>query len=61
MDFFKPANLGPAWMHFSKPQASDFVRLKEIPFQHAFCGHGYPVINNAQAQYHSRFKELFDV
>ncbi len=61
MDFFKPANLGPAWMYESQPQSPDFVRLKEVPFQHAFCGHGYPFINNAQKAYHDRIKQMFDL
>lgn len=61
LDFFKRANLGPAWMLESAPQVEDFVRLKEIPFQHAFCGHGYPLLHNAQEAYHARFKQMFDI
>lgn len=60
-NFFQPANLGPAWMHESQPQAEDFVRLKEIPFTHAFCGHGYPHLHNAQEAYHARIKEMFNL
>lgn len=61
LDFFKRANLGPAWMMMSQPQADDFVRLKQVPFRHAFCGHGYPLLNNAMEAYHARFKQMFDV
>lgn len=61
MGFFTPANLGPAWMHGSEPQAEDFKRLKEIPFEHAFCGHGKPVIGDAQSQYHKTFTKLFNI
>ncbi len=61
MGFFTPANLGPAWMHGSEPQADDFVRLKEIPFEHAFCGHGVPLIGGAQKQYHETFARIFNV
>ena len=61
MNFFQPANLGPAWMFESQPQSEDFVRLKEIPFQHAFCGHGYPMLNNAQNAYHDRFNVVFNI
>lgn len=61
MQFFQAANLGPAWMHVCQPQAEDFVRLKEVPFSHAFCGHGYPLLNNAQDLYHDRFKQVFNV
>ena len=61
MNFFQPANLGPAWMYESQPQASDFKRLKEIPFKHAFCGHGIPLLNNAQEAFHERFNKAFDL
>lgn len=61
MNFFKPANLGLAWLHESQPQADDFVRLKEIPFKHALCGHGYPLKDNAQEEYHKTFNEIFKV
>lgn len=59
MDFFKTANLGPAWMFESEPQASDFVRLKKLPFKHAFCGHGVPLLNDAQNKFHNRFNQIF--
>lgn len=61
MDFFVKANLGLAWLHESQPQAEDFVRLKEIRFEHALCGHGYPFISNAMSQYHQTFKKFFKV
>jgi hypothetical protein len=61
MNFFQSANLGPAWMFESQPQVSDFVRLKELPFQHAFCGHGSPLLNNADEAFHARFKQMFDI
>lgn len=61
MNFFVKANLGLAWLHESKPEPSDFIRLKEIPFEHALCGHGYPFINNAQAEYHQTFNRFFNV
>lgn len=61
MDFFKPANLGPAWMYESKPEAGDFTRLKQLNFKHAFCGHGEPLLNDAQNAFHNRFKQMFDI
>jgi hypothetical protein len=61
MEFFQPANLGPAWMFESQPQASDFARLKELSFKHVFCGHGYPLLDNAQELFHKRFKQVFDI
>lgn len=61
MGFFVPANLGLAWLHECEPQASDFSNLKQLQFEHALCGHGYPVVNNAQQQYHETFKRMFNV
>lgn len=61
MDFFKTANLGPAWMHESQPMASDFIRLKEIPFKHALCGHGYPLLHIAQEEFHTTFDKIFNL
>jgi hypothetical protein len=61
MDFFQPANLGPAWMHGSQPQADDFIRLKEIPFRHALCGHGEPLLNDAQQAFHKTFDQVFNL
>ncbi len=61
MNFFRPANLGPAWMHGSQPQAADFVRLKEIPFRHALCAHGEPLLDIAQESFSKTFNEYFNV
>jgi hypothetical protein len=61
MGFFTPANLGPAWQQFNEPGRDDFVRLAEIPFSHALCGHGEPLRDHAQARYRETFKRLFDV
>jgi hypothetical protein len=61
MGFFTPANLGPAWMHVNEPQADDFVRLKEVPFEHVLCGHGEPRVGSAQAAYHETFHRIFGV
>ncbi|MHA7131196.1 hypothetical protein [Algoriphagus namhaensis] len=61
MNFFVQANLGLAWLHESKPQAEDFVRLKEVSFKHALCGHGYPLRDVAQEEYHKTFKKYFNV
>lgn len=61
MNFFQSANLGPAWMHESQPQPEDFIRLKEINFNHALCGHGEPLLHNAQEAFHERFKVTFNI
>ncbi len=61
MNFFQKGNCGVAWMHFSEPAAEDITRLSKIPFAHALCGHGEPLLGDAQAAYHATFKRLFDV
>ena len=60
MNFFVPANLGPAWMHESQPQVEDFLRLKEVPFKHALCGHGKPLLNTAQEAYNATLSAICD-
>ncbi len=61
MGFFTRANLGLAWLHASEPQAADFVRLKEVRFRHALCGHGSPLRDTAQENYHATFARMFEV
>ena len=58
--FFTPTSLGLAWLHESQPQAEDFVRLKQVPFRHALCGHGAPA-RDATAGYHASFNRFFQV
>lgn len=61
MNFFKKAGLGLAWLHESQPKADDFVRLKEVPFKHALCGHGYPLKHEAQEEYHKTIAQFFNI
>ena len=61
MNFYQPANLGPAWMHGSEPQKDDFVRLQEVKFEHAFCGHGSPVIGGADKQFQKTISNIFEI
>lgn len=61
MGFFKPAGFGLAWIHEGQPQAEDFIRLKEIQFKHALCGHGEPHLNNGHPAYHATMKQMFDI
>lgn len=61
MGFFTKAGIGLAWIHESSPKADDFVRLKEIPFTHALCGHGEPLRDTAHADYHQAFQRFFGV
>lgn len=61
MGFFTPANVGPVWRHLSEPKAEDFVRLKQVAFKHALPGHGAPLRDIAQQEFHTTFKRIFDV
>jgi len=61
MGFFTPAGLGLAWLQASEPAAEDFVRLKQVPFRHALCGHGSPLRDTARQDYHAAFKRFFGV
>jgi hypothetical protein len=61
LGFFTRANLGLAWLQESQPQAEDFVRLKEVPFRHALCGHGVPLRDTARQEYHAAFHRFFQV
>jgi hypothetical protein len=61
MDFFKPANIGPVWMQAADPQAEDFIRLLEVEFKHALCGHGKPLCQTAKEDYRRGFSCLFEI
>jgi hypothetical protein len=59
--FIRPANVGPGWQKFCEPQASDFIRLKALPFRHLLSAHGVPLRNDAHAQLSATFAGLFGV
>lgn len=61
MGFFVPANVGPMWLQVAEPKAEDFVRLQEIPFKHALCGHGEPLLNTAKEDFQATFSRLFTI
>jgi hypothetical protein len=61
MGFFTKANCGVLWMMVNEPEAADFVRLREIPFSHALCGHGEPLLGEAGSFYNASFTRLFGV
>ena len=61
MGFFTPANVGPVWLQAAEPKADDFVRLKDVPFKHALCGHGEPLLNTAKEEYLATFSRLFNI
>ncbi|MCA9570253.1 MAG: hypothetical protein KC656_20560 [Myxococcales bacterium] len=56
--FFTPANLGPVWVQTNEPRPGDFERLKGIPFQHALCGHGVPLVSGADSAFHATFERF---
>ena len=45
--FIKPANVGPGWVRYCDPQASDFSRLKDVSFRHLLSAHGRPLRDEA--------------
>lgn len=59
MGFFQPANYGPLWMQLNEPQGRDFIRLSEVTFRHALCGHGAPLKDGAKEAYAARYKQVF--
>lgn len=61
MNFFTPANVGPVWLQAAAPEATDFIRLKALPFKHALCGHGEPLRDTAKDDFHATFAKLFKV
>ena len=61
MGFFQSANIGPVWMKVNEPQAQDFVRLRELSFRHALCGHGAPLRDTAREAFQARFSQVFAI
>lgn len=61
MGFFKPANVGPMWLKFMKPQADDFARLQALDYQHVLGAHGSVCLNTARDAFGATFKRLFDI
>jgi hypothetical protein len=59
MGFFQSANFGPVWMLHGEPQAEDFDRLLQLPFSHALCGHGRPLLNSAKTAFAERRRHAF--
>jgi len=51
MGFFKKFNIGPAWLQFASPNASDVRSILELKFSHVLPAHGDPVINDAKEKY----------
>jgi hypothetical protein len=61
MGFFTRANCGVLWVMVNEPGPEDFQRLREIPYEHALCGHGEPLQGGADAFYSASFSRLFGI
>jgi len=61
MGFYTPTTLGPAWRRETKPQPSDFERLKAVDFEHVLCAHGDPVVGDARARFAPSIEKHFGV
>ncbi|MCG8330743.1 MAG: hypothetical protein MI974_23805 [Chitinophagales bacterium] len=59
--FFKPANVGPAWLKNCKPEKSDFVRVKQLNFSHLIPSHGKPIKNTAKEEISKTYNKLFGI
>ena len=59
--FLKPANVGPGWRNAAKPEASDFRRLMEMPFQHLLSAHGTPLLGSAKEAVGTTLAGLYEL
>lgn len=51
MGFFKPHNVGPGWLQFTKPESAEVRAILDLPFEHVLPGHGVPVIGEAKSKF----------
>jgi hypothetical protein len=51
MGFFKPCNVGPGWLQFAKPQASEVRSILDLGFEHVLPAHGQAVIGGAKEKF----------
>ena len=61
LGFIRPANIGPGWLRGCEPEASDFVRLKQLSFRHLLPAHGRPIRDQAHEQLNATFARDFNV
>ena len=59
--FLKTANVGPGWRNAARPQASDFRRLMEMPFQHLLSAHGTPLLGSAKEAVGTTLAGLYEL
>ncbi len=57
--FFKPANIGPEWLRFCKPDAVEFDRVAHLDFKHLLPSHGSPLLSNAKEALLNTFTTVF--
>ena len=51
MGFFKPYNVGPAWLEHAKPNPEEVRSILDLQFEHVLPAHGVAVIGNAREKY----------
>lgn len=51
MGFFKPCNVGPAWLQFAKPDVAEVRAILDLDFEHVLPAHGAPVIGGAKEKF----------
>lgn len=49
--FWKPYNVGPGWLRFARPTASDVRSVLDLEFEHVLPGHGAAVLGGAKGKY----------
>jgi hypothetical protein len=49
--FMKPYNVGPGWLQFAHPTASDVRSVLDLEFAHVLPAHGAAVIGDAKEKY----------
>lgn len=59
--FIRPADVSSVWKEATQVKASDFVRLKSLPFLHLLSAHGEPLLNDAYENLTTTFKREFGV
>lgn len=58
MGFFKPYNIGPAWLRVTKPAKAELRGILDLDFRHVIPAHGVPVIGEARERYRPRIERI---
>ncbi|MBF0279739.1 MAG: hypothetical protein HQM13_18220 [SAR324 cluster bacterium] len=51
MGFYKPCNVGPAWLQFAKPDRGEVRSLLDLDFEHVLPAHGEAVLDDAKNKF----------